>query len=970
MPGRQSTGPRVQKLPKAKTQKKRALNALAIAEQQNPAHFKIRRNRLGQVDDSNQKRKRPTSEESSEDEEGDQSSSKRLRKRKKDKFGQDIEHGSDSEGNEWVVGDVASDESDLDSDEAMGESDEERFQGFTFRGSSVSKVGSKQPTGNALPTILKPTETNLNEEDNEIEGEELGLDDESDDFRERAVDLADMLDASDSKESEDAAGRRGGNPESMSDHTDIGSEKPSDDHRSLLSMSDLDSDDEHNASKLSAIQTLVSSLQGHETAHGSRHRPIHDPQEAATPTEYGLTAKQKLTIADLLPTINDPRLKKSLKILTDDKTKRKIKSGGIPQKLEVPLAKRQQDRLDRAAAYEKSKETLNRWIETVKGNRRAKHLSFPLQAPDELAAKGTTRLLPTTSSKPLTTLESTIQNILEISGLAPIGGNSEEAKLQAFEELQSNKLPIEEVQARRAELRKARDLLFREEIRAKRIKKIKSKSYRRVHRREREHIAEKQHEALVAAGEESSGEERERNDRRRAIERMGARHRESKWAKGVKDSGRAAWDEDARSGVTEMVKRGEQLRKRIEGKDDSDDSDSTGSDLDDVDDLMEPEDVDQLNRASNVSLSGLATMKFMQKAEARHKAQNDADLAQLRREVGGESTDEDEMFELPGRREYQPKKDLLFPNAPSGLKQQQSEFEEKLASDEDDEHVSDGFISTNGDLEIMVDNAPYKKRVVPSKHISRPAQKADIAKVLEREDVSIITENPWLSGGTKGRNKRNSKAQEFEKAIISNTPALKPVSIAKPILKPSQPFLPNPSLADDDDASSFSGFSSDEEANPHAAPLNNLDLIREAFAGDEVTADFDTEKNDLIAEEDEKTIDVTLPGWGSWVGEGLSKRSQARNRNRVFEKQPGISADKRTDRNLEKVIISQKRVPKNGKYLASQLPHPFETKAQYERSLRLPVGPEWSTKEVFQKATKPRLLMKQGIITPMAEPLR
>lgn len=46
----------------------------------------------------------------------------------------------------------------------------------------------------------------------------------------------------------------------------------------------------------------------------------------------------------------------------------------------------------------------------------------------------------------------------------------------------------------------------------------------------------------------------------------------------------------------------------------------------------------------------------------------------------------------------------------------------------------------------------------------------------------------------------------------------------------------------------------------------------------------------------------------------------------------------------------------------------FENKAQYERALRLPVGPEWVTKETFQDGTKPRILIKQGIIAPMAKP--
>ena len=362
-------------------------------------------------------------------------------------------------------------------------------------------------------------------------------------------------------------------------------------------------------------------------------------------------------------------------------------------------------------------------------------------------------------------------------------------------------------------------------------------------------------------------------------------------------------------------------------------------------------------------------MQFMQKAEARRKAQNDADLAQIRRELAGESADEDETTELPGRRVYKPKKDLIFPIAAKESDARRSEFEENLASD--DEDARNGLISTNGDVDIVVEQPNHRKKAVMSTQISRPMQEPEADKALEGEDITLDTQNPWLSGGNKNKNKRSAKPQESERAIISNTPAPKPISASQATSNPPQPISPGSPLADDG-ASSFSGFSSDDEeaATPHSKHLNNLDLIRQAFAGDEVAADFAAEKNELIADEDEKTIDLTLPGWGSWVGEGLSKRSQALNRNRVLEKQPGIKADKRTDKGLDKVIISQKRVPKNGKYLASQLPHPFETKAQYERSLRLPVGPEWSTKEVFQRATKPRVLVKQGVIAPMAEPMR
>lgn len=47
--------------------------------------------------------------------------------------------GSDSEGNEWHVGVGEDEDSEIDSDDAFGESDEERFDGFAFSGSSSNK---------------------------------------------------------------------------------------------------------------------------------------------------------------------------------------------------------------------------------------------------------------------------------------------------------------------------------------------------------------------------------------------------------------------------------------------------------------------------------------------------------------------------------------------------------------------------------------------------------------------------------------------------------------------------------------------------------------------------------------------------------------------------------------------------------------------------------------------------------------
>src|ERR1700761_2946950 len=57
----------------------------------------------------------------------------------------DVDEGNDSEGNTWLMGQVdRENDSDIDSDEVFGESDEEAFDGYVFRGSSSGREKSKR----------------------------------------------------------------------------------------------------------------------------------------------------------------------------------------------------------------------------------------------------------------------------------------------------------------------------------------------------------------------------------------------------------------------------------------------------------------------------------------------------------------------------------------------------------------------------------------------------------------------------------------------------------------------------------------------------------------------------------------------------------------------------------------------------------------------------------------------------------
>ncbi|OTB03671.1 hypothetical protein M426DRAFT_321596 [Hypoxylon sp. CI-4A] len=905
MPGRQAHGrpvgggganasSKTKKRSKSKSSKK-ALNAFAIAsEEYSDRQKRTPRNRELDVPISGGGKHARDEDDDDEDEDEDEGPPRKVRRGAADRD-EDVEYGSDSSGNEWRVGVDEDDDSEIESDDAFGESDEERFEGYTFGGSQKKKKQSK-----------KDDDEDSEDDDEDIDdadGASLGSD---------AIDLAQALDMSMSEDDDEP----GADEESDSDE-----ESEEDDEASGNESSDVDGDEEDDVSE-SGINAWVSKFAGVQDA---------DDQEDA-PT----TKKPKLGLKDLgLLKVKDPQLKKSLKLM------KKEEKSSKPQKLDVPLARRQQAKLDRSVAYEKTNESLDRWTETVKHNRRAEHLVFPLpQTETGLAKHDNTEIQPLNYKAPGTELEQTILAIMEESGLGP-SAKKESKDFEGLEDVDGiSRNNLKEMwQAKRRE----RELKSREDARAKRIKKIKSKAYHRVHRKQKERDEIKEREVMAAAGELDSEEEREAQDRQRATERMGARHRESKWAKMSNKNGRAAWDDDVRTGVADMARRDEELRRRIEGKaakatgDSDDDSDYSGG-SDDVDERKRL--LQQLNDVSDADdepKSKLMSMQFMKKAEAAKKKANDELVDQIRRDLASdndeEGEDSDEATEDVGRR--------IFGQA-SGNKSAKASERLIKASKRDK--------TEKADLQAARDNISANS-VGRSKGLSAPVPQDTSA-----DSIAGAWSQPSTTGpARKQRGKKTGPSTDVLE-ISNDTVAVAPASA--PAKKPKSSKKQAVMNIDD---------SSDEESHM-PIQFREQDLIEKAFGGLDVVAEFEQEKAAIEEDDDDKVIDNTLPGWGSWVGDGVSNREKKRHQGRFLTKQEGIKKKDRKDAGVQNVIINEKRVKKNDKLLASQLPHPYESKLQYERALRLPVGPEWMTKETFQEATKPRILLKQGIIAPIAKP--
>jgi U3 small nucleolar RNA-associated protein 14 len=248
----------------------------------------------------------------------------------------------------------------------------------------------------------------------------------------------------------------------------------------------------------------------------------------------------------------------------------------------------------------------------------------------ELTAKFKVRTIVCISSRwltlppqPSTQLEKAVDQLLKRAQMR-------EEDLQKTEELKMNHLSAEEVASRRAEIMKTRELMFRAEMKAKRIAKIKSKTYRRLKRREKEkHLGD---------GSDSDGPEASiKREAERAIERATLRHKSTgKWAKAMRRRGEM--DVEQVQDIAEMLERGDKLRRKIQGSKESSgsDDDSDGEDLTQLkarvfDELAELKREDS-GPAKDRSKS-IFDMKFMQDAAAREQREVDQKVDDLMEEL-------------------------------------------------------------------------------------------------------------------------------------------------------------------------------------------------------------------------------------------------------------------------------------------------------------------------------------------------
>ncbi|GAX81102.1 hypothetical protein CEUSTIGMA_g8536.t1 [Chlamydomonas eustigma] len=378
--------------------------------------------------------------------------------------------------------------------------------------------------------------------------------------------------------------------------------------------------------------------------------------EAGQETEFGLNpgssstgAAGDLTVEELMKSLGSDERRKltpaSRKILEHLKTKpavslagteagsgkgrkRKLAAAGAAlAPVAAPLPRLIKERQERKAGYEDTKEEVTKWQPIVKeevtkwqpivkANREAPTLVFT-SARGEVGRINTTQAI-VAQHTPETALEEEVAALLEKAGAA-----SAKAVQEAEEKLALKSLTLEEVRARQERLAKMRSLLFHHELKAKRLKAIKSKDYRkRLAKVEKLHA--KKTGASIADEEADSDAERAAEaeaEFERARERLTLRHRNtSKWARRALKRGVEVMDAGTKEALAEQLRLGQSLRRKIEGKDEvNEDSD------DDDDEISSSEGGENLEDGTLGDVRVKKGLSAKAKAAALHLITGDAD---------------------------------------------------------------------------------------------------------------------------------------------------------------------------------------------------------------------------------------------------------------------------------------------------------------------------------------------------------
>ncbi|XP_050363298.1 uncharacterized protein C57A7.06 [Argentina anserina] len=688
------------------------------------------------------------------------------------------------------------------------------------------------------------------------------------------------------------------------------------------------------------------------------------PESEYNPTRDMLEGEGMLSIGDLL----DPLQGKH------GYTKLRKRVGNLDKKsapIQAPRPRHEQEEVERKVVREKVKEESRKWEPIVKKNRETPTLYFD----------GDRDLGPSTVGTIASEFEPRSEFEKKMASLVFDEEVIDAHRKDGSRLLELNKVSAEDEKERQNRIAKMRSLLFRHELKSKHIKNIKSKTYHKIMKKDK--LKANSLQSLMDP--EASKELSMKQEYERAKERMTLRHKGgSKWIKRIKERGVDVQDDGTRAAIAEQQHLHAQLTRKMNSMKDSDTSSDDISDDDDDDDIGISSDdegraskliekakektLKLLDEDVEVPNSGVLSLPFMERASKKQREAADEEaklslqeLDSWKNQLGDSGVVKSpEVGRLSGRMVFNGKEvPESSKKAGSDYKNFSDNYYGDSASEDDLEpiniaplgkHKSNGLMKDAKTSVLLHEDSEDHKDPLFKKldgSVEDPGPQAT-------HEVSIFASGSWRK--MKSRSDADANAKKSSTSLQS--------AALDPNVQETLKDLDDDSDGDSEEQIADGVISAVPE--PSYELPSQDELIRQAFAADNVEDEFKKTKEDILNEENpEPEKPVLLPGWGQWTNvqkkKGIPSYMQKEHESAKKNREEALR--RRKDANIKHVIISEKPPNKKAqKLFTPSLPYPFTSKEVFDQSLRMPLGPEFNPASMVGVINRPEVIKKPGVI--------
>jgi len=507
----------------------------------------------------------------------------------------------------------------------------------------------------------------------------------------------------------------------------------------------------------------------------------HDPDDADEPVARQMAAPESefhAGDADDVVTVQD-LLDSAAGTSGLGDVRRQLQGLAYAEALPEPMSEPKRGREERAAQYDSSSKDAGKWIPQVQQMRKADQIEL-ITADHENAYQ------PQSTQGIVGTFREADDFEKELRELIDASGTTEDA-MRGAQALPMNTTIRDEKQTR--QVAKLKALMLREQVTNKRLKKIKSKAYRRIHRKAESRDREALLERLEVENPEMAKSLKQEYEKKHAEKRMlRNRNARRKWATTMQRF--AKGDANAQKEITKQAQAAHDeekaLRRAVKGKevdqdDESDAVDLSDSEGDDEGKSLRKQTMDKakkltigeikgLKDGGELPTTGILGMGFMRDAikrkreEAQSEAQNVLrELESMDAKLDADQADSDDEEAVAAKR-----KELEEQNRQKKPAKSYSVDELAQARKEVDAILEQDDIATectvSGPLTVHAVAADKMTKPAPNFRVAAKRAAAAAAKVTE----DAATPSLPSSGPSKKRSKASAKSSAATEDAAEN----------------------------------------------------------------------------------------------------------------------------------------------------------------------------------------------------------